>query len=112
MATDGVCSEISITYLPYEAVYNYDGILLDEDNDPVNMGTYNYADPSDKLNHGLLDVKPYSDEFYLIVFGGGDGWYNIQGCSVDFAARGNNMDKYNHNSEAQTRWELYKERME
>jgi hypothetical protein len=46
----------------YEAVYNYAGELLDENNDPVNMGTYNYADPSNKLKHGRYDVCPYSDE--------------------------------------------------
>ena len=25
-----------------EAVYNKEGILLDENNDPINMGTYNF----------------------------------------------------------------------
>lgn len=44
----------------YEAVYNIYGTLLTEDNDPYNMGTYNYApvgySPS---GHLLYDVAPY-----------------------------------------------------
>ncbi len=32
---------------------------MTESNDPVNMGTYNYTDPADKIQHGLLDVLPY-----------------------------------------------------
>lgn len=44
----------------YEAVYNKKGILLDENNDPINMGTYNYAAGIPKINaHGIYDVSPY-----------------------------------------------------
>ena len=44
----------------YEAVYNKNGILLTEENDPENMGTYNYC--SDEINNDLhqkLDVDTY-----------------------------------------------------
>ena len=44
----------------YEAVYNKDGVLLTEDNSPINVGTYNYcSDQADKSLHQKLDVKPY-----------------------------------------------------
>ena len=44
----------------YEAVYNKDGILLTENNSPINMGTYNYcSDQKDSKLHQLLDVIPY-----------------------------------------------------
>ena len=44
----------------YEAVYNKDGILLTENNSPINMGTYNYcSDQKDSKLHQLFDVIPY-----------------------------------------------------
>ena len=100
----------------YEAVYNYNGVLLNENNDPVNMGTYNYASPNNKLKHAYLDVMPYSDEWYLTLlfplYGGGKGWFNVPNGYVDCAARDKNMDKYNDNEDAQERWDNYKERMQ
>ncbi len=46
----------------YEAVYNKDGILLTENNSPINMGTYNYcSDQADKDLHQKLDVNPYKE---------------------------------------------------
>lgn len=46
----------------YEAVYNKDGILLTENNSPINMGTYNYcSDQADKALYQKLDVKPYKE---------------------------------------------------
>jgi hypothetical protein len=46
----------------FEAVYGKDGTLLTEANDPINMGTYNYADPaSELLKHVLYDVSPFGD---------------------------------------------------
>jgi hypothetical protein len=46
----------------FEAVYDKDGILLTEANDPINMGTYNYADPASELvKHVLYDVSPFGD---------------------------------------------------
>jgi hypothetical protein len=43
-------------------VYGRGGILLTEANDPINMGTYNYADPaSELLKHVLYDVSPFID---------------------------------------------------
>ncbi len=45
----------------YEAVYNKAGELLTEDNDAVNMGTYNYVSAeSNSGGHGLYDVWPYT----------------------------------------------------
>lgn len=99
----------------FEAVYNYVGILLDENNDPVNMGTYNYASPSDMLKHAYLDVMPYTDEWYITslfpFYGGGKGWFNVPGVSVDCSARGENLDIYGDNEEAKARWLEYKEKM-
>jgi hypothetical protein len=44
----------------FEAVYNRDGILLTQDNDPLNMGTFNYAHQlADQMTHYNLDVWPY-----------------------------------------------------
>jgi hypothetical protein len=44
----------------FEAVYNKDGILLTQDNDSLNMGTFNYAHQlADQMTHYNLDVWPY-----------------------------------------------------
>jgi hypothetical protein len=44
----------------FEAVYNREGILLTKDNDPKNMGTFNYAHQlADQVTHYNLDVWPY-----------------------------------------------------
>lgn len=84
----------------YEAVYNFRGELLNEVNDPVNMGTYNYANPSDKYYHGKLDVAPYSDEFIYGVLYEPKGWCNIPGVKIDFQARSKNLSNYEHSTEA------------
>lgn len=43
-----------------EAVYNKQGILLNEFNDPINMGTFNYAaGMHEKDAHTKYDVEPY-----------------------------------------------------
>jgi hypothetical protein len=44
----------------YEAVYNKKGILQNEKNNPVDMGTYNFAAGMHRINaHGKFDVSPY-----------------------------------------------------
>lgn len=44
----------------HEAIYNKAGDLLTEKNDPVNMGTFNYVDPTGKpAMHAALDVLTY-----------------------------------------------------
>jgi hypothetical protein len=44
----------------FEAVYNKDGMLLTQENDPLNMGTFNYAHQlADQVTHYNLDVWPY-----------------------------------------------------
>ena len=60
----GVDGEYNVKFLSYdrycEAVYNKKGVLLDENNDPINMGTYNYAAGIPEINaHGRFDVAPY-----------------------------------------------------
>ena len=60
----------------FEAVYNNDYQLLDETNDPINMGTYNYGDPNElndafdinsilNNNHFRLDMLTYTNEDYI-----------------------------------------------
>ena len=43
----------------FEAVYDKEGKLLTEENDPINMGTYNYFGPNDFNGHKEYDVEPY-----------------------------------------------------
>jgi hypothetical protein len=44
----------------FEAVYNKDGALLTADNDPLNMGTFNYGDyQTENMKHLKYDVWPY-----------------------------------------------------
>ncbi|MHB9293083.1 hypothetical protein Holit_02202 [Hollandina sp. SP2] len=44
----------------FEAVYNKDGELLTADNDPLNMGTFNYGDyQTENMKHLKYDVWPY-----------------------------------------------------
>lgn len=43
-----------------EAVYNRKGVLLTEKNDPINMGTFNYAAGIPEKNaHEIFDIDPY-----------------------------------------------------
>ncbi|GHV48664.1 hypothetical protein FACS189499_08550 [Clostridia bacterium] len=84
----------------YEAVYNKDGILLTAENDPVNMGTYNYANPNPPyltiLQHQSVDVNPY----YV--------WGNVNGVPNPKESDLDNLLKYAKNSYAKTRWEALK----
>ena len=78
----------------FEAVYNRDGILLTADNDPINMGTYNYADPNkNPIKHLEYDVNPY------------DQWGNIANLqpssSVELSA---NLIKFYDNLDAKNRY--------
>lgn len=44
----------------FEVIYNLDGVKLTEENDPMNMGTFNYADPvTEKLKHTVYDILPF-----------------------------------------------------
>jgi RHS repeat-associated protein len=43
----------------FELVYNKDNVLLNENNNPADMGTYNYYGPDDKENHTKYDVVPW-----------------------------------------------------
>ena len=60
----------------YEGVYNKAGLLLTEENDPKNMGTYNFCSHTNNIYlHILLDVKPYWE------------WGNVIGCSGEVFPR-------------------------
>lgn len=44
----------------FEAVYDRDGILLTQKNNPMNMGTFNYANPAtQRERHFRYDIMPY-----------------------------------------------------
>ncbi|HSO26202.1 MAG TPA: hypothetical protein VLR54_06245 [Methanobacteriaceae archaeon] len=60
----GVDGEYNLKFISYdgfcEAVYNKNGVLLDENNDPINMGSYNYAAGISNINaHKIFDINPY-----------------------------------------------------
>jgi len=60
----GIDGEYNLKFISYdnfcEAVYNKKGVLLNENNDPINMGTYNYAAGIAKINsHSVFDISPY-----------------------------------------------------
>ena len=59
----GVDGEYNLKFLSYdsydEAVYNKKGILLNENNDPINMGTYNYGAGYSIKDHIRFDQYPY-----------------------------------------------------
>ena len=71
----------------YEAVYNKDDILLTEDNDPINMGTFNYCSPNYWLGHFLFDMEPY----YL--------WGNTATCTESHIFS-DGKSRYENNDEA------------
>ena len=83
----------------YEGVYNKEGLLLAEENDPVNMGTYNYSSTTvNAILHFGLDMLPYYR------------WGNAKGCKPNRSAR-NKKDFY-ANQEAQDAYSKIKEQME
>lgn len=60
----GVDGEYNMKFVSYngfcEAVYNKKGVLLTENNDPINMGTFNYAAGIRSINaHVKFDISPY-----------------------------------------------------
>lgn len=81
----------------YEGVYNKEGLLLAEGNDPVNMGTYNYSSATvNAILHFGLDMLPY----YI--------WGNAKGYKA-----GKKRDKkdFYANQEAQDAYNKIKEQM-
>lgn len=64
----------------------------------LSVRTYNYADPSNTLEHTIFDVKPYD---YRL-----GGWGNtrdsVEGCkkACDAATDGTAKDKFKYNNEA------------
>jgi hypothetical protein len=82
----------------FEAVYDKDGVLLTEYNDPLNMGTFNYADQVyDREKHSVLDVVPYIR------------WGNIRGTSMLDGELDSEPSDFNQNSDAVERYNaIYK----
>ena len=82
----------------YEGVYDKAGLLLTEENDPVNMGTYNYCSTTvSYVLHLTLDVIPYG------LFG------NVKGYK---AGNPRNIKDFYANQEAQDAYNKIKEEME
>ena len=82
----------------YEGVYDKDGLLLTEENDPDNMGTYNYCDYTINLYlHGVLDVATYKK------------WGNVKGYP---AGEARSVKDFYANQEAQDAYNKIKEQME
>lgn len=72
----------------YEGVYDKNGTELTEVNDPINMGTYNYADPVDNpIGHFFFDVTTYYS------------WGNTR-ASKEAIKSEDNSKKYNENADA------------
>jgi hypothetical protein len=99
----------------YEAVYNYAGVLLDEKNDPVNMGTYNYSDPNATIavGHVIVDVFPYSDEILYqrisqLLGNSTTGLGNVPGVYIDCSKAKENKYRYKNNTDAQEHYARYK----
>ena len=60
----GLNGQFNLKFISYdgfcEAVYNRNGVLLNEKNDPVNMGTFNYAAGIPGVgSHSKYDVAPF-----------------------------------------------------
>lgn len=74
----------------FEAVYDKNGILQNENNNPESMGTYNYADPYLETNkHVTYDVATY----YL--------WGNVKGVSaMDPTKTSKVLEAYNKTPDA------------
>ena len=82
----------------YEGVYNKEGLLLAEENDPVNMGTYNYSSATiNALLHLTLDMIPYYR------------WGNAKGYE---AGKKRSIKDFYANQEAQDAYNKIKEQME
>jgi hypothetical protein len=86
-----------------EAVYNKAGTLLTEENDPVNMGTYNFADPVTQPNkHSTYDVLPYYQ------------WGNTPGTwSIANEVMGpiRAVERYSSNAAAVARYETFRQKI-
>jgi hypothetical protein len=85
----------------FEAVYNRNGILLTQENDPLNMGTFNYAHQlADQITHYNLDVWLYFT------------WNNNEE-SMDFFKKNKNKDwesvAIDKNEDAMRRYKEYEE---
>ncbi|OPZ88488.1 MAG: hypothetical protein BWY74_03121 [Firmicutes bacterium ADurb.Bin419] len=101
---NGEYGEFNLKFVSYdehfEAVYNKNGVLLTEENDAINMGTYNYFGPNNNAgNHIKLDVKPYYEW-------GNTSTSGTDGEAGELAKAAVNLIKYNANPEAKNNYSL------
>jgi hypothetical protein len=79
----------------FEVVYNKHGEKLTVDNDPLNMGTFNYANQSESsVKHYQYDIEPYLK------------WWNAVNANVTKETITNNYAK---NEEVLKRYDTYYE---
>lgn len=80
----------------FEAVYNIDGEKLTEENDSMNMGTFNYGDPiNEKLRHVVYDVLPFFE------------WRNSQKSMIQVNGLPDDPHPIDKNVSATKRFEKY-----
>ena len=88
LSPDGFC----------EAVYNKKGVLLNENNDPVNMGTFNYAaGMSMKGAHKKFDIDPYlkwGNSLNSPQKGAAQIWAGITKARKDYQAHAAEVNAY------------------
>lgn len=91
----------------FEAVYNKAGELLTADNDPDNMGTYNYFGPNDAKNHVKYDVDPYYK--WGNALSQGINRSKEWGTTVELTRAASNLNDFYKNCEAIVNYIFYNE---
>jgi hypothetical protein len=84
----------------FEIIYNKDGKKITQENDPKNMGTFNYADPVlNPRKHSVLDVMPYfiwgntdKDKSYIELIDDNDENYEVP----DYYQNSEAVNRYNN----------------
>jgi hypothetical protein len=84
----------------FEIIYNRDGKKITQENDPKNMGTFNYADPVlDPEKHSVLDVMPYfiwgnteEDKSFIELIDDNDENYEV----YDYYQNSEAVNRYNN----------------
>ncbi|MDR2193130.1 MAG: hypothetical protein LBP19_01465 [Treponema sp.] len=84
----------------FEIIYNKDGKKITQENDPKNMGTFNYADPVlNPRKHSILDVMPYfiwgnteEDKSYIELIDSNDENYEVH----DYYQNSEAVNRYNN----------------
>jgi hypothetical protein len=84
----------------FEIIYNRDGKKITQENDPKNMGTFNYADPVlNPEKHTVLDVMPYfiwgnteEDKSFIELIDDKDENYEV----YDYSQNSEAVNRYNN----------------